>query len=431
MYKKFRLLAFIFLSGVAVASGQTENSPYSRYGLGDQMRTQNIINRGMGGFSAAYGDYQSVNFTNPASYGRIKATVLDIGVEVNTSTMRALNPPRKFSSASPNISYVTVGIPLSRKRDWGVVVGLRPMSRISYQLERNERNTSGTLNDSINSIFRGEGGTQQVFIGMGFGVKNLRLGINAGYLFGSKDYSTRTTFINDSVLYYRSLHGTTTNFGGLLLNGGLQYTIKLNKDTRLHAGAFGSLKQTMKGNRTILRETFVPTAEDEPQRVDSVSTQKDIRGDMIYPASYGFGLMLDRESKWMIGADFTQTNWNDYRFFGEKDFVQNSWKVHVGGQIIPNALNGKNYWNRVAYRAGFNYGTDYVNVDGDMPTYAVTFGMGLPMRPPAYTKQFAVINLGLEYGRRGDKNSTVRESFFAISLGLNLSDIWFQKRKYY
>lgn len=258
MYKKFRLLAFMFLSGVMVVSAQTENSPYSRYGLGDQMRTQNIINRGMGGFSAAYGDFQSVNFSNPASYARLKATILDIGVEVNTATLRALDPPRKFSSASPNISYVTIGIPLSRKRDWGLAFGLRPMSRISYQLERNERLTAGTLNDSVNSIFRGEGGSQQVFVGMGFGIKNLRVGINAGYLFGSKDYTTRTTFVNDSVLYYRSLHGTTTSFGGALLNAGLQYTIKVAKTTRLHAGAFGSVKQTLRGDRTALRETFIP-----------------------------------------------------------------------------------------------------------------------------------------------------------------------------
>jgi hypothetical protein len=308
--------------------------------------------------------------------------------------------------------------------------GLRPVTRISYKIERNERLNSGSINDSTNTLFEGNGGAYEVFAGTGFGYKNIRVGVNVGYLFGSKDYSTRLTMVNDSVLYYRSNHETKANYGGLALNGGVQYTLKLNKDVRLHAGAFGSLKQTLNGTRDVIRETYVPQ-ENGPVRIDSIYEEKGISGDVTYPASFGFGLMLDKESKWMIGADFTQTNWVDYRFFGDKDFVQNSWKVHVGGQIIPNALKGTNYWSRVAYRAGFNFGRDYVNVDSELPTYTVTFGMGLPMRPPAYTRQFAVINLGLEYGRRGDKNSAIRENFFRLALGLNLSDIWFQKKKYY
>jgi hypothetical protein len=430
MYKKIRLLALMFLSCVSLATAQTENSPFSRYGLGNPVPFQNIINRGMGGFSAAYGDYQSVNFSNPASYSRLKATVLDIGVEVNTSTLKAIDPPRKFSSASPNISYVTIGIPLSRKRDWGLAFGLRPMSRVSYEIERRDFLTSGTLGDSAQTIFQGDGGSQQVFGGMGFGIKNLKVGINFGYLFGSKNVRNALTFLSDSVLYYQSAHSTKTSYGGALINAGLQYTIKLKNTTRLHVGAFGNLQQSLNASQDVIRETVI-SQENGPVRVDSIYEQKDIGGKILYPSSFGFGLMLDREAKWMIGADFTQTNWVDYRFYGEKDFLQNSWQMHLGGQIIPNAFNAKSYWNRVAYRAGFNLGADYVNVDGERPTYSVSFGMGLPMRPPAYTKQFAVINLTLEYGKRGDKSNTIRENFFALALGLNLSDIWFQKRKYY
>ena len=81
MYKKTRLLALLFLSCVSLANAQTENSPFSRYGLGNPVPNQNIINRGMGGFSAAYGDFQSVNFSNPAAYSKLKATVLDIGLD--------------------------------------------------------------------------------------------------------------------------------------------------------------------------------------------------------------------------------------------------------------------------------------------------------------------------------------------------------------
>ena len=44
-----------------------DNSPYSRYGIGDLVPSTNIANRSMGGISAGYTDYLSVNFNNPAS----------------------------------------------------------------------------------------------------------------------------------------------------------------------------------------------------------------------------------------------------------------------------------------------------------------------------------------------------------------------------
>src|SRR6187431_29608 len=65
-----------------------DNSPYSRFGLGDQHPGTNIYNRGMAGLSAAYSDpridgindprnsryhYPSINFSNPASYYRFYA----------------------------------------------------------------------------------------------------------------------------------------------------------------------------------------------------------------------------------------------------------------------------------------------------------------------------------------------------------------------
>ena len=58
-----QLIACNFLSA-------QENSPYSRYGLGDIAPSTNIVNRGMGGLSAAFADPFTINFTNPASYSQ-------------------------------------------------------------------------------------------------------------------------------------------------------------------------------------------------------------------------------------------------------------------------------------------------------------------------------------------------------------------------
>jgi hypothetical protein len=64
--------------------------------------------------------------------------------------------------------------------------------------------------------------------------------------------------------------------------------------------------------------------------------------------------------------------------------------------------------------------------------YGFSFGMGLPMAN--YNRlspgQFTVLNLALEYERRGNNENVLKENVFRISVGLNFSDLWFSKRKY-
>src|SRR6185369_7567127 len=122
-YKKISQLCLVLICFHSMAKAQTINSPYSRYGLGDITTGGNIVNRGMAGLSAAYYDYASVNFLNPASYARLQATSLDIGIELDNRTLRGLNPPRKFTAYSPTISYVQLGIPLKKASGWGMTIG--------------------------------------------------------------------------------------------------------------------------------------------------------------------------------------------------------------------------------------------------------------------------------------------------------------------
>lgn len=430
MLKRINVLAVFCVSVCSLVQAQNINSPYSRYGLGDIVPGQNILTRGMGGIGTAYYDYQSVNFLNPASYGRLQTVTLDFGAEIDNLSIRSLNPVRKFSNASPMISYINVGIPLKikKKQVWGLVFGLRPVTRVSYKILRNERITSGTINDSVATLFEGTGGSQQAFVGTGFRMGNFTAGINAAYLFGSKDYSTRRIFLNDTVQYHKSNHETKTNYNGIFLNAGAQYTAKLNDKMLLRVGVQGNWEQKLKGNQDVLRQTFEYDANSATYQIDSVFAQKDIKGDITAPASYSAGIILDRAGRWLIGIDYSTTKWSKYKFYNETDQVQDSWEMKLGGQLIP--ITGKNYWSNVAYRTGFSYGRDYVNVGSELPKWTFSIGAGLPMRRVAYTNQFTIINTSLEFGQRGDKSNSIRESFFRFSLGLSMSDLWFIKRKY-
>lgn len=450
------LTLFLYINAAA-----QENSPYSRYGLGDLVPSQNIITRGMGGIAAGYSDDQSVNFVNPGSYGNLsyidpallknsagilKRTIFDFGFEMDSRTLKQIDPSSKFSATNLIISYVQLGLPIRMKKAnkkgifLGVNVGLRPVSRINYKILSIERKPGV---DSIGTLYEGSGGLNEALFGAGLRIKNFNIGFNSGYRFGNKDYSTKLSILNDSVSHFQSNSSSKTNFGSVFFTLGAQYEQKfvrmegeVKKTAFLRLGAYTSLSQKMTGTNEILRETVQYDDAGGSYRIDSVfrSTQD---GTVQYPSSWGAGFTYqDFNGHWKFGADYEQSNWNDYRFFGQPDNVKNTWKVRGGAEFFPATWGRtpfKKYFSYVKYRAGFYYGPNYVNLGNNMPEVGFSVGAGFPMklRTGFYETQSSYLNTAIEFGSRGNKNSNLRESFFRISIGLALSDLWFNRSKYY
>ncbi len=402
-----------------------ENSPYSRFGLGDQLSSQNVLNRAMGGLSIAYNDYQSVNFINPATYARLKVTTLDVGVDISSRTLRTTEPVQKYTSRYMIPTYLLVGVPLSKKGNWGMSFGMRPLTRINYNLR-----TTGRLSgiDSVAYNFIGNGGSYQAFLGTGIGTKNFSIGVNGGYRFGTKLYNTRVLLINDTVPYRKTNSADSTRFGGLFVEAGFLWRIHLGKKTYLRVGANGNLSSKLNAVRDLSRETFEYSATNGVEVLDSVYKASGQEGDIVYPAGYGVGLMLEVEDKWGVGVELNRTSWSQYRYYERTDNLRDNWTFRFGAQMLPNPI-GKSYWSKVAYRAGFSYGPDPIAV-ANLNQYLVSAGVSLPVRRSFYTNQFTTINLTMEAGARGNKDLQIREGLFRISLGLNLSDLWFNPRKY-
>jgi len=435
-----------FLSVLIVACGlqhavySQENSPYSRYGLGDIVPKSNIVSRGMGGIAAGISDYQYVNFINPASYANLKATVFDIGFEVDTRTLKSTDPPAKFSATNTTISYLQLAFPIkmekANKKDifWGLNIGLRPVSKINYKILKRER-LPGI--DSLQTIFQGNGGLNETFLGTAISIKGFNIGVNGGYRFGKKDYSTLLTFINDTVQYARSNTETNSNFGGLFINGGIQYELRMrnkkkNVERILRFGAYGSMKQTMSANKDETVESIFYDASGNKIRIDSVY-ENNIKGEVVYPSSLGVGISY-QTLNWLFGVDYETTKWEDYRYFDKTDLVQNSWKIRAGTEYFPLKGNTsfKKYFSFVKYRFGLYYGADYLKITNTLPEFGFSFGAGFPLklRKSYYETQNSILNTGFEFGSRGDKKSNIRESTFRISIGLSLSDLWFGRQKY-
>ena len=431
-----RIATLIFTIFLYSISHAQENSPYSRYGMGDLVPNRNVVSRGMGGIAAGYSDFQSINLSNPASLGSVTTTIFDLGGEVSRRTLKSNISPDKFTSTNVFISYLQLGFPIASKKMqqkgnyWGVSFGLRPFSQINYKIEKNER-LAGI--DSLHTIYEGTGGLNQANISTGIKIKDLSLGISGGYSFGSKDYSSLLNFVNDSVIYYKSNSAAKTRITGLFVNVGAQYDIKIKKGL-LRLGAYANLKQNLKAKRDNLNETISYDANGGIIAIDTVDFKSNVSGKINIPATYSAGFTY-LSKHWIYGADVDITNWDTYTYYGVKDAVQNTWTVRVGGQFYP-ATEGtpaNKYWSFVKYRAGIFYGPDYIKLDRTRPNYGVTFGAGLPLTSFQRLRfgEFVTLNTGVEIGARGDKNSrSIRENIARFSFGISMNARWFQKHKY-
>lgn len=458
-YKVSRVFTALLFTGICAAAYAQDNSPYSRYGLGDKFPTTNAANRAMGGITAAYNDYYNINFNNPASYSFFQATqelnshklangrgVLNIGVDGQMRTLVDRAVQKRFPSSDIVFSHLMLGMPL--RKNWGMALGLRPMYRINYKMEKTGQITDHRTNlpiDSGNILSEGQGGVYLATMGTGVKFKVgkagfLSLGVNGGYMFGKKDYSTRLSLISDDVIYAAGNKQTKTGIGGLYFDAGAQYQFKLNDKLYMGVGAYGNMKQNIKTSSDNINETFVYEANNGYIRKDSVSETKDVKGSFDYPMSFTGGFILQKpqinptaESGWLVGLDFTHNGWNTYRNNGIVDpDVRSSWMAKIGTELNP--IRKRNYFSLVSYRAGFFTGPDYIYLQNKaIPTYGISFGMGLPLinyNGAMARYQLSVLNLGFEYVKRGNNQNIIKENLFRISAGFSLSDLWFIKRRY-
>ena len=440
----------------ALSTLAQENSPYSRYGMGDLVPNQNIVSRGMGGLSAAYPNYLSINLNNPAMLGNISNTrtfsntLFDIGGEADIRTLRSTSTPEKYKSVNALISYLQVAFPLSSKKMekkdfvWAMSLGLRPLTRINYKIENNQR-----LNgiDSLQTVYEGSGGMNQVNISTGIRYKNFNFGISTGYTFGNRDYSTRLNFVNDSVVYYKSNYEVKSQFGGMFLNAGIFYssnngekenpvTKKREPASTFNVGAFVNLNQTLNARRDKINETITFTSDGSLIGIDTVDYQQEQKGKIRIPMTYGVGISYqDKNRNWMFGADFESTNWSAYRFYNETDDVQNTWVIRAGAEYYPaRAGSIKNkYWSYVKYRAGFYYGPDYIKLSQNRANYAASLGASFPLTSANLLRygDYVLLHTSIEVGGRGNKQSqSFRESIMRFSFGISMNARWFRKRSY-
>ena len=449
----WKRLIFLFLGclSLSLAGAQDfnadirpkDNSPYSRFGLGDPISQYFAGPTGMAGLSAAFNDPYHLNFLNPASFAHLQATAFEVGMYAKYASMKDANASQGVWSG--NLNYLALGFPLKnqvnealdrRRTPWqfGMGIGLIPYSLIGYDVEVGLEDPN--IGPTTNSL-KGNGGTYRVLWSNAVRYKSLSVGANLGYHFGKMINSRKVEF--DSLSYaYSTEFQDDISVGGMIWSLGVQYTYDfkmVNEDgetvpsgKRLIFGAYGNSATTVNtfSNQFYFRNNF------SYPDLDTIAYTQDIEREATLPAEFAVGLMYERINKVKIGFEYQSSLWSGYENEAKPDTgneLMDSWRAAVGVELIPDIISYNNYFRRMRYRFGAFYQTDPRNLNGDqLDSYGLSVGFGFPIIMPR--QQTSFINLAIEGGRFGLSDG-LHETFVRMTLGFTLNDnSWFFKRKF-
>jgi hypothetical protein len=413
----------------SVLKAQNENSastssPYSRYGIGTLSGNSLGRSEAMGGIGIGSRYGFQINTGNPASYTAIDTMtfLMEFGLSAKSTNYESAD--KRNGATEVNFNYLAFSFPM--KKWWATAFGIMPLSEKGYNIVVNESSTNGYSSTAIT----GSGTLSKAFLGNAFKIgKNLSIGVNAWYLFGTLDDKYYLNFPYDAAAYdyLKEEKLTVHNFG---ITTGLQYSWKTKNKNSWTLGAVFEPKQNMSSKYVIHEERvlFRGSTTVTPI-VDTLSHSEGNQG-LTLPLSIGGGFTYNYKNKIIFGADVYHQKWSDVTFSGSNASdmnMTNSTRYSSGIEITPDEFSIRSYWSRVQYRAGCYYENSYITINGQQINgYGVTLGIGLP-----FSRALSTLNLSAELGRLGTTdNNLIRETYAKFTLHLLLHDRWFIKRKF-
>lgn len=404
-------------------------SPYSRYGIGDILSATTTRNAAMGGLSIAPDNYFSINRVNPASYGDIYYTTMDVSGFWQASQLKTdAGQGTRLTAGIQNAAFA-----FPSNNNVVFTMGFSPFSSVGYEVTDE---TEVVIADSTliqETTYNGTGGLNQAYLGAAVRLLNrrLRIGVNGQFNFGNTNYNwTTLLYRTDSILatdYSPLLVTEDVYVTGLMGTLGFMYedTINANNLTFFRIGGMVDYSFGLNGDRFTTATNGL--VQDTLGGVEI--------GSIVVPPKFGLGFMVNRLGHWSIGADATYQDWSMFEYFGDASNLGEEIRFSLGGEFVPD-LESTNYFKRIDYRAGAYYNQTYLQFDDEAITdYGVTFGFGLPADLKGNSRfnrgrTVSRINLSFELGKRGNLAAgfPMEELYARIRLGATINDRWFVRR---
>lgn len=407
-----KIIALAAVALVASTALAQVTTPYSKMAYGILSDNASSIQRSMGGVGYAMQDGRTINAKNPASYSQVDSLTFLWDIGLDFTNVWSKEGELRGHNMGGGLDYITAQFKLAKHL--GGSFGLLPYSSVGYSF--------GNDIDGGTEYRSGSGGLLQLYAGVGYEpIKNLSIGANVAYLFGTTLNSNTVAVTSSSTtLFMRTMQVRDYN-----INVGLQYAINLDKDSKVIVGATYSPKKSFHGN------TWGSYYDTQDTKVDTVGYTS-LKGKYEQPHTIGAGISYNYRHNLMVEADFTYQDWSKVKYepivgFEASDMVFNTrWKAAAGIQFTPNLRTS--YLGAMKFRVGGFYNNDYINIMGNkVKDYGASFGLGLPV-PGATGK--TTINLGFEWRRRtASPIQLIQEDYFNITLGVNFNEVWFWKNK--
>ena len=409
-------------------------SPYSFYGIGSLKFKGTVENRAMGGLSI-YTDSIHVNLRNPAAYvapnlklwnEESRPVKFSIAGSHSSLNLKANSEEAKVSSTT--FDYLAMSMPIGK---FGFGFGLVPYTSVGYRLEDTENNV-------IQNRYRGEGGVNKAFFGLGYQITDkLSAGIDVNYNFGNIQNSVIEFAYDEdgNLVQYQSRENNRSDLSGLNVNLGFTYKTMISEKLELQAGLTYSPQSNLSSkNERSFATIVINELNGQEFVVNEIQADLGTQGldetELKLPSRFSIGAGIGAPRKWFFGAEYTVQNTSAFSnpivSINNANFV-NASNVSFGGFYIPNYNSFSSYWKRATYRAGFHFENTGLEINGEkINEFGISFGVGLPVG-----NVFSNVNLGFEFGKRGTtEQNLIQENFFNLNLSLSLNDRWFQKRKY-
>ena len=395
--------------GYGLAQAQIVTTPYSKIGYGMLNDNVSSIQRSMGGVGYAMRGGRIINVMNPASYADVDSLTFlwDIGVDL--SNLWSKENGNKGYNFGAGLDYLTAHFKVAK--GLGASFGLLPYSSVGY--------TYGSDITGGSDMHSGSGSLNQFYLGLGYQpVKNLSVGVNFAYLFGS---TLNTTLITSSSSSYFTRNMKVRDW---IATVGVQYSIPMFKNRdMLTLGATFQPKKSFHGH------TWGTTFDTQDSDVDTVGYTS-MSGKYEQPFSMGVGLSYTFDHRLTLEADYTYQNWKKAKYEPIEGFepqnqqFDDRWKLALGVQYRPNKRGS--YLGAMSFRAGAFFNHDYmVYGNSNLRDYGLSVGVGLPA-PNSKT----TINLGVEWRHReATPVHLISENYLNITVGVNFNELWFWKSR--
>ena len=443
MFKRIIIAAAALSLACFSAFAQAKNgefssySPYSIFGVGDIANPGSTYNLGMGGVGLASRNNRYLNTLNPAAVTARDSLAFMLEFFVNnTNTLMQQKVGGETSNMVKNASNIGgFGASFPIWRSSAFMAGLAPYSSTGYRYSYKETDPNILATEgSIDYVNFGQGSLYKMYLGAGVTFwKKVSLGVEVDYVFGNSEKGFYQSFQRVPHNEVQDIY--TTNLHAFVPKFGFQFEQAFGSKSKICIGGTFSPAVNLRG--TIEYQRLAVGAA-ESVVVDSwTDTLAHNLGAVKLPMEAGIGIAWRYGDKFRAEFDWTGSVWKNtgidsYEGFGNDpaNMTFNACNRNVfraGLEYIPNPNDIRYYRKRIAYRAGAYRINEYYTYCGNsVSTTGVTLGMTIPI-----FRWYNGLSFALDAGRRGSLDGgMVRESYFKISVGVNLYDIWFQKPRY-